>query len=330
MNRIFILSVLLLTLFSSCKVVPFFMPKESIKKREQERVERLEKRKEKTEKKIARKERNKKKPKKRTVKKLDKLENKLPSDTLNIGLDSASLAKKQANIKEVTVSSSINDNAQAMLKASAIDYSTAKLKTKIEYKAGGKNQRFNAQFRIDKDKKIWVSISVVALEVARAIVTPDSVIAYDRINKKYFQFSFDEIVKLINIDVDFKTLQNIIVGDAIGSEGDVFEYDDFGGTVNVGLRSKEFLNKLTFNKSDSTLRQVQLQLFRGEYASKILGMLGEYEKENRRLISKKRIYNIEDSRGAFNLEIEVNKAEFDEKLNMPFTIPPKYEPAVVK
>jgi hypothetical protein len=330
MNRIILLSLLLLTLFSSCKVVPFFIPKESLQKREADKVERLAKRKEQTEKKIARKEKNKKTPKKRTIKKLDKLENKLPSDTVVSGLDSASLAQKKEKVEDVVISKEYENNAQKILAASAIDYETVKLKTKISYNAAGKNQKFNAQFRIDKDKTIWVSISVVALEVARAVVTPDSVIAYDRINKKYYQFTFDQIVKLINIDVDFKTLQNIIVGDAIGSDGQVFEFDDFGGTVNLGLRSKEYLNKLTFNKSDSTLRQIQLQLFRGEFASKILGMLGEYEKENKRYIAKKRIYNIEDSRGSFNLEIEVNKADFDEKLSMPFMIPPKYEPAIIE
>ena len=123
----------------------------------------------------------------------------------------------------------------------------------MKFLSGGKKQSFNAQFRIDYDKTIWVDISALGLSVARAILTPTRVQAINRINKVYYDYSFDEIKKLINVDIDFKTLQDIIIGNAIGGNGEVFEFTQFGGTVNIGLKDKEFLNRLTYNRSDSTI-----------------------------------------------------------------------------
>jgi hypothetical protein len=147
------------------------------------------------------------------------------------------------------------------------------------------------------------------------------------LDKTYYDYSFEEIKKLINVDIDFYSLQNLIMGNAVGAEGEVFELGDFGGTINIGLKSNEFLNKLTYNKSDSTLRQVQLQVFRGSYASNILGMLGDYIKENQRLISTKRVYDVEDSKGKLSLEMEIQKVDFDGAINMPYVVPKNYTKA---
>lgn len=320
MNKLIPLFFVLI-LVSSCKVIPFFIPKETLAKREKERQERIVKRLEKTEDKIS-KDKGKLD---RKIKRVEKLERKLPGDTLVTGLDSVSLSLEKNKLAEVKEEPSNIKVAREIMNANTMQYQTAKLKTKLQYASNGKKQNFNAQFRIEKDKQIWVTITVVGLEVARAIITPDSVKALDKINKRVYIYTFSELVKLINIEIDFNTLQDIIMGEVIGKKGEVYEFTEFGGTINIGVKSADYLNKLTFNKSDSTLRQLQLQVFRGQYASNILGMLGEYQKQNTRFISTKRVYNIEDSRGQLSLEMEVQKIEFDGQESMPFTVPSNYK-----
>ena len=78
------------------------------------------------------------------------------------------------------------------------------------------------------------------------------------------------------------------------------------------------------------LRQIQLQVFRGNYASNILGMLGEYKKQIGRLISTKRVYNVEDSKGKLSLEMDIQKVDFDGEYRMPYNIPKSYKPAEEK
>lgn len=318
MNRVCILFLLLMTSVSSCKVVPFFIPETKKDEREAKRIARVEKRKKKATYKI-----DTKGESKRKIKKLEKLESKLPGDSVVVGLDSATVAKERAEIENINLKAKRKAQARKIIDVNEIEFTTAKLKTKMKFLSDGKKQNFNAHFILEKDKSIWVSVRV-GLEVARALITPERVQAYNRINKVYYDYSFTEIVKLINVNVDFATLQSIIIGNSIGANGEVFELGDFGGTINIGLRGDGFLNKLTYNKSDSTLRQVQLQVSRGSYASNILGMLGEYNKELGRLISTKRVYNVEDSKGKLSVEMEIQKVDFEDKYNTPYTVPKGY------
>lgn len=319
MNRILILFMLLMISFGSCKTVPFFISEKKKDEREAKRVARIAKRKKKTSYKI-----DIKGESKRKIKKLEKLERKLPTLTAVAGLDSATVAKERAEIENIRLKAQRKEQARKIINVSNIKYNTAKLKTKMKFLANGKKQNFNAHYILEKDKSIWVSVRV-GLEVARAYITPTRVRAYNRINKEYYDYSFEEIVKLINVNVDFATLQSIIIGNAIGDNGEVFELGDFGGTINIGLKGEEFLNKLTYNKSDSTLRQFQLQVSRGSYASNILGMLGEYNKELGRLVSTKRIFNVEDSKGKISLEMEIQKVDFEGSYNTPYTVPKGYK-----
>lgn len=325
MSKIFLIFIFLLVSFSSCKVVPFILPKEQRIAQQEKRVKRLERRRKKAQYKldVARGEG------KRKLKKLEKIESKLPGDTLIIGLDSASLAKEQAEVAALSIMKSNRLEAREVMNQNKIEFNTAKIKTKMSFLSGGNKQSFSAHFILEKDKSIWVTIRV-GLEVARAYLTPTRVQAINKINKVYYDYSFEEIKKLINVDIDFMTLQDIIIGNAVGSGGEVFEFSQFGGTYNIGLKDTEFLNKLTYNKSDSTLRQIQLQVFRGNYASNILGMLGEYEKELGRFISTKRVYNVEDSKGKLSLEMDIQKVDFDGEYNTPYKVPKSYKPAPEK
>jgi len=323
MSRIGVLIFFCVFGFSSCKVIPFFISQEKKVERQEKKVDRLEKKRKKAQYKLD----VAKGKGKRKLKKLEKIESQLPGDTLVVGLDSASLAEDKKEVEALNLLKSKQVQALKVIEENRIKFKTAKIKTKIKFTSGSQKQSFNAQFRLDYNKAIWVDISAVGISVARALLTPKRVQAMNRINKVYYDYTFDEIKKLINVDLDFNTLQDIIIGNAIGSQGEVFEFTDFGGTFNIGLRDTEFLNRLTYNRSDSTLRQIQLQVFRGSYASNILGMLGEYKKELGRYIATKRVFNIEDSKGKLNLEMNIQKVDFDGEYRMPYTIPPSYKKA---
>jgi hypothetical protein len=323
MNRIVVLFVLLLFSFSSCNEIPFFISKEKEVKRQEKKISRLEKKRKKAQYKLD----LAKGSGKRKIKKLEKIEAKLPTDTVVIGLDSASLASEKKEIETVSLQKATQEIAKNIIKENNIQFKTAKIKTKMKFISGSQKQSFNAQFRIEYNKTIWVDISGLGISVGRALLTPNRVQVINRVNKVYYDYSFAEIKELINVELDFMTLQDIIIGNAIGGNGEVFEFSDFGGTYNIGLRDTEFLNKLTYNKSDSTLRQIQLQVFRGSYASNILGMLGEYQKQLGRLVSTKRVFNIEDSKGKLSLEMNIQKVDFDGEYRMPYNVPASYQSA---
>ncbi len=85
-------------------------------------------------------------------------------------------------------------------------------KAKLKFTEKGKTQSANAIIRMKKDSIIWVSISKVGYEAARMLITPDSVHLLIRPDKEYYPRSFDYFTREFNIDTDFKTLQNLILG----------------------------------------------------------------------------------------------------------------------
>ena len=63
-----------------------------------------------------------------------------------------------------------------------------------------------------KDSIIWLSVTGVGFEVARGLITPDSIVFMDKIHKDYFVFSYEQLSKKYNFDLNFALLQSVIVG----------------------------------------------------------------------------------------------------------------------
>jgi hypothetical protein len=103
--------------------------------------------------------------------------------------------------------------AVASVKINEVDFSFLVAKSKVSFKS--KSQDFdntNVNIRIKKDSIIWLSVTGVGFEVARGIITPDSIVFMDKIHKDYFVFSYAQLSKQYNFDLNFALLQSIIVG----------------------------------------------------------------------------------------------------------------------
>lgn len=217
-------------------------------------------------------------------------------------------------------------SVRAILTKHHLDYKTFQCKAKMHFESGEEKQNFTANFRLEKGTKIWLSINAPLIgEVARALITPDSVKAFERINKRAYLYSYHDIQKLINIQVDFATLQEIIIGNAISTEGNITEVKELGTLRTIFIKGEEFINQLTYFNSDSTLKQLQLQTGRAVSKSSILIAYSKYELSGLRKFSSMRNYYIQDVKGAASLDMDINKFEFDIPIEFPFSIPSNYK-----
>ncbi|MFN5371653.1 MAG: DUF4292 domain-containing protein, partial [Bacteroidia bacterium] len=74
---------------------------------------------------------------------------------------------------------------------------------------------FNVNLRIRRDSLIWMSISpAMGIEVARVLISPDSVKFINRINGTYFKGGFDYISDMLQADLNFNMVQSILLGNA--------------------------------------------------------------------------------------------------------------------
>ena len=71
-----------------------------------------------------------------------------------------------------------------------------------------------------RDDKILVSISKLRVPVGRVLLTPDSVIYVNYIDRNYFIDDYSYLSSILNIDFDFATIQSIISNNAFSYRND--------------------------------------------------------------------------------------------------------------
>lgn len=72
----------------------------------------------------------------------------------------------------------------------------------------------NANMRIRRGEIIRISVApFLGIEVARIDITPQKILAVDRMNKRYVELGFSEISSLLNTELDFNILQSLILNE---------------------------------------------------------------------------------------------------------------------
>lgn len=73
----------------------------------------------------------------------------------------------------------------------------------------------NAYIRLEKDKRIWVSVKKFGFEAARALITPDSFFVINRLQRDYTAEPLSYIQEKYKMPARFDLLQNVVLGNPI-------------------------------------------------------------------------------------------------------------------
>lgn len=122
----------------------------------------------------------------------------LAADTLKCKLDFKSAKTLTKNIKENEF---------------AFDWISAK--ANVETNIDGKEESFDIRVRIRKDSSMLVTIQALSLvDVAKVLITKDSVRLVDYIHKTYFRGDFNYINEMLNADLDYDVIQAVLFGNS--------------------------------------------------------------------------------------------------------------------
>lgn len=90
---------------------------------------------------------------------------------------------------------------------------TAKMALSVDLDGKG-TTKVSGTLRIKKGEVIQVSIApVLGIEVARVEISPNGILAIDRMNKRYVDVSFEEVKTLVKADLTFHTLQALFLNE---------------------------------------------------------------------------------------------------------------------
>ncbi|CAG0989917.1 MAG: DUF4292 domain-containing protein [Bacteroidetes bacterium] len=253
------------------------------------------------------------------------------------------LSKKE--LKELIDEVYTTEQILAKLKENEFKFDGLSIKATVEYNANGKKNSFKSTLRIKNDSAIWVSVTpLMGIEVARALITPDTVLVIDRIHSTYFAGNFSYINKVFNVDLDFKMLQSLIIGNSIEFEENekIFSQIDkhmfFLGTTKK-RRVKKAIKKDKESKLKDDNQSIWLdpesfkikELFITDHRSEqsLRAVYSEHQKLEEQFFPVKMRFFISSNQNAY-LGVEFSKITEESDLNMPFSIPEKYEPVEIK
>lgn len=210
----------------------------------------------------------------------------------------------------------------------------------VSTKSDGEETSFTINMRSKRDSVIWISITpLLGIEVARVIITPDSVKMLDRLHSKYTVSSFETINKLLQLRVNFEIVQSLLWGN-------FFAYKKNENRFNsVYTEEKQYiLSSLTKNKLKRSLEEndpnapVIQDVYVMEQNFRITEVSVEDQKIKKTLHTNysdfretpgglfpyrsKTIINAEKK---FELSIEYGKLTVGEPQEFPFNIPASYE-----
>jgi len=171
------------------------------------------------------------------------------------------------------------------LKKNELQFNWFSAKYNLDLIVDKKKTSFKGQIRMRKDSAIWVSFSpALGIEMARLMVTEDSIKFLNRINKTYFVGDFNFLYKLLETNVDYDVIQSILVGN------DLTYYEN--GKFRASYDSKEYhlvtagrrkLKKHVKNAYDAARIYIQ-NIFLHPENFKITKMkIKEIQKENKKL-----------------------------------------------
>lgn len=218
-------------------------------------------------------------------------------------------------------------------------FETFSAKALASITSDGKKNDIKINIRIKKDSVIWVSISAgVGIEAARVLLTKDSVLFINRLDKTFFAGNYEFINTMINAQVDFDIVQAILTG----NDFTWYDYQDLKATVvnnQYQLESAHRRKMKKYIRSHDTVSQVIYQsLWLNPISFKIEKLkIKEIKNENKKIIAEyskfKEIesqvlpmqYNLTIS-AKENIEIDATliKVDLKKELSFPFNIPSKY------
>ncbi|WP_395046225.1 DUF4292 domain-containing protein [Flavobacterium sp.] len=205
------------------------------------------------------------------------------------------------------------------------DFKTAYIKANIDYADDKQSLSLSADIRIKKDEIILVSIKMLGITMAKAIITPTQVRYYEKIGGKYFEGDYKTLSNLLGTDLNFQKAQNMLLGQTI----DDLSKGNYSLSMEEGSPKLEEITRENFNKS-YLFDGNSFWLKRQEITQKtpVRKMMVNYSNYNSYpecvLPGELLIFANQDNKTT-NITIEYKNATFNEDLTFPYSVPGGYE-----
>ena len=207
-----------------------------------------------------------------------------------------------------------------------IDFKTFSAKIKVDYEdAKGKQPDVIANVRMKKDSIIWMSVNAtfLSVEAFRILITQDRITILNKLQKKVEVHPFSFIQQIAKIPLDFRTLQDMIIGNPIYVGDKVVSYTKTENRILLSTVGQYFKNLLTLSANNNLVERSKLDDL--DVTQNRTGDLtyGQYENKNRFFFSSYREITVAE-KTKVDVKLDFKQYDFNTELTYPFTIPKNY------
>nr|WP_295872555.1 DUF4292 domain-containing protein [uncultured Chitinophaga sp.] len=214
------------------------------------------------------------------------------------------------------------------IRSNNIEFNTFSGRMKLAFENESKSHNnLTATIRMKKDSIIWISVSAPIIdEVMRAVITPDSLKLYNKLEKQLFLRRMADAEDLLNIPFDFKTLQDLLIGNPVYLTDSVYGLVKTPSVISFSCQNPRFVSLFNVFADDYTLQQSKVMDADSTAANKRSCELtyGDYAKvANRKFPTVRRIFVEEKS--VTKVALDFTRYDFDVPLTFPFSTPASYK-----
>jgi hypothetical protein len=215
---------------------------------------------------------------------------------------------------------------RARMSENHIEFNTFSAKIKVDYRDNkDRKYDFNAFVRIRKDSVIWVSvIAALGIEAFRVMITPDSVAILDKLEKTIQYQRVEYLQQITQLPFDFRTLQDLIIGNPVYTEGDVKSFQYNGNVYTMSMIGPFFKHFMTLDKSSVQLLFSKLDDIDPARSRSANLAYEDYQPNGKWQFSQVRRITLAE-RTKVDVDMEFRQVEFDKPQNYPFSVPRNYK-----
>lgn len=223
------------------------------------------------------------------------------------------------------------------LKTNEVKYTWLNAKFTSDIVLDKKSIPMSGMIRLKRDSIIWISLSpVMGIELARIIITNDSVKVLNRLESTYYIGSFKYVDKIINADYDFDMIQAFLTGNDVS----YYENDKFKSLVENKTYLLSTIGRRKIKKTlteqnpqqltediwlcPETFRISKVKINEFKVNRKFEIEYDDFQRTSEQLFPYK--FNIKIS-GEKNISVDLKytRVTLDEVQEFPFSIPEKYQ-----
>ena len=234
--------------------------------------------------------------------------------------------KTKAVLAEGQASSSLSaDKIISSYDNNKIDFSTLYIKASAHYEDEKQSQNVQAEIRIKKNEKILISVRVLGITMAKALITPSSVQYYDKIGNKYFEGDYSSLSKWIGTDLDYQKLQNMFLGKTIDDlHASKYDASIIEKLYKLQSNPDSNTNKAFYFESDNYL--VKKQEINQSLKNRTLQIeYPDYKRYESMILPLSLAIDARQKESKTNINIEYKNISFNEELTFPYNVPEGYE-----